>query len=60
MTFAAMYFGSASLNQELKELLSGRIPRKYVALSAVSEGLTIVGFYLASIAYGLFYQVSLA
>jgi hypothetical protein len=27
-----------------------------VLLSAVSEALTIVGFYLASIAYGLFYQ----
>lgn len=30
---------------------------KYLILSALSEGLTIVGFYLASIAYGLFYQV---
>ena len=52
-----MYICSSSLNLELRDLLSGRVPNKYVALSAVSEGLTIVGFYLASIAYGLFYQV---
>ena len=54
-----MYIGSSKLNAELRELLSGRIPSKYVALSAVSEGLTIVGFYLASIAYGLFYQAGI-
>ena len=28
-------------------------------LSAISEGLTILGFYLASIAYGLFYQAGI-
>ena len=32
--------------------------RRFIGLSAISEGLTILGFYLASIAYGLFYQVT--
>lgn len=58
--FLLMYFGSAQLYAELRELLSGKISRKYIGLSAISEGLTIVGFYLASIAYGLFYQVRAA
>ena len=44
---------------ELRDLLSGTIENKYVALSALSESLTIVGFYLASIAYGLFYQAGI-
>lgn len=58
-TFASIYLASPSLYNELKELLSGHIENKYVALSALSEGLTIVGFYLASIAYGLFYQAGI-
>lgn len=32
---------------------------RYIALSGISEGLTILGFYLASIAYGLFYQAGI-
>mmetsp|Transcript_9022 Transcript_9022/g.21239 ORF Transcript_9022/g.21239 Transcript_9022/m.21239 type:complete len:149 (-) Transcript_9022:16-462(-) len=32
---------------------------KYIGLSAISEGLTILGFYLASIAYGLFSQAAI-
>ncbi len=55
-TFAGLYLFTPSLNAELRELLSGKIGSKYVLLSAISEGLTILGFYLASIAYGLFYQ----
>ena len=58
-TFVTIYSVSPSLSQELRELLSGQIESKYVALSAISEGLTIVGFYLASIAYGLFYQAGI-
>ena len=57
-TFVGMYALSPRLNAGLRDLLSGRISNKYIALSAFSEGLTIVGFYLASIAYGLFYQVA--
>ena len=57
-TFVGMYALSPRLNAGLRDLLSGRISNKYIALSAFSEGLTIVGFYLASIAYGLFYQVT--
>lgn len=58
-TFCGMYYCSPTLYAELRDLLSGKIDRKYVALSAISEGLTIVGFYLASIAYGLFYQAGI-
>ena len=58
-TFICMYYCSPTLWEELKGLLSGKIDNKYVALSALSEGLTIVGFYLASIAYGLFYQAGI-
>ena len=58
-TFVGIYSASPSLYSELRELLSGRIEKKYVALSAISESLTIVGFYLASIAYGLFYQAGI-
>ena len=58
-TFVGMYALSPRLNAGLRDLLSGRISNKYVALSAFSEGLTIVGFYLASIAYGLFYQAGI-
>ena len=55
-TFCCLYWCSPTLYAELRDLFSGKIDRKYIALSGVSEGLTIVGFYLASIAYGLFYQ----
>lgn len=58
-TFCCMYYFSPTLWAELRDLLSGKIDRKYVALSGISEGLTIVGFYLASIAYGLFYQAGI-
>ena len=54
-----MYYFSPTLWAELRDLLSGKIDRKYVALSGISEGLTIIGFYLASIAYGLFYQAGI-
>ena len=102
-TFAAMYLLVPQLNRELRALLSGRMPLKFIMLSAVSEGvsgrpctdlgvaiacaacvaciqvgpagasrerpprvsatlvgalagLAVLGFYLASLAYGLFYQ----
>jgi len=58
-TFIGMYSVSPSLKMELRDLCRGRVPNKYIALSGVSEGLTIVGFYLASIAYGLFYQAGI-
>ncbi len=58
-TFCAMYTLSPRLNAQLRDLLSGRIRGKYIALSAISEGLTVAGFYLASIAYGLFYQAGI-
>ena len=58
-TFLSVFRFSPGLWEELVSLLSGRIAHKYVALSAISEGLTIVGFYLASIAYGLFYQAGI-
>ena len=54
-----MYTLKPSLNSELRGLVSGRVDNKYIALSTISEGLTIVGFYLASIAYGLFYQAGI-
>ena len=50
---------SPRLYTQLRELLSGRVAFKYIGLSAVSEGLTILGFYLASIAYGLFSQAAI-
>lgn len=46
------------LRRQLYNLLTGQVRTRYIALSVLSEGLTIVGFYLASIAYGLFYQPS--
>ena len=58
-TFIGMYLLSPKLYGELRDLLSGRVALKYIGLSAISEGLTILGFYLASIAYGLFSQVNL-
>ena len=58
-TFCGMYYCSPTLWAELHDLLSGKIDNKYVVLSGISEGLTIVGFYLASIAYGLFYQAGI-
>ena len=54
-----MYVLSPRLYTQLRELLSGRVAFKYIGLSAVSEGLTILGFYLASIAYGLFSQAAI-
>ena len=57
--FVGIYLSNRSLYDELRDLLSGTIENKYVALSALSESLTIVGFYLASIAYGLFYQAGI-
>lgn len=58
-TFCGMYYCSPTLWAELRDLVSGKIDNKYIALSGISEGLTIVGFYLASIAYGLFYQAGI-
>uniref|UniRef100_A0A7S0LHD8 EamA domain-containing protein n=1 Tax=Coccolithus braarudii TaxID=221442 RepID=A0A7S0LHD8_9EUKA len=58
-TFVGMYTFSPKLNAQLRELFSGRIPTRYILLSAISEGLTVLGFYLASIAYGLFYQAGI-
>jgi len=55
-TFVTMYALSPRLWAELRGLFEGAIALKYITLSALSEGLTVVGFYLASIAYGLFYQ----
>jgi len=55
-TFVGMYAFSPRLNAQLRDLTSGRVAPRYISLSAVSEALTVVGFYLASIAYGLFYQ----
>ena len=52
-----MYALSPRLLRELRDLFSGKIASRYIWLSALSEGLTVLGFYLASIAYGLFYQV---
>ena len=57
LTFIGMYLLSPKLYTQLRDLLSGRVATKYIGLSAISEGLTILGFYLASIAYGLFSQV---
>ena len=54
-----MYLLSPKLYTQLRDLLSGRVAMKYIGLSAVSEGLTILGFYLASIAYGLFSQAAI-
>jgi hypothetical protein len=51
-TFIGMYALSPRLNEQLSALFSGAVASKYVILSAISEGLTILGFYLASIAYG--------
>mmetsp|Transcript_12533 Transcript_12533/g.21018 ORF Transcript_12533/g.21018 Transcript_12533/m.21018 type:complete len:473 (-) Transcript_12533:244-1662(-) len=59
LTFFFMYSVSPKLNTQLRELFSGRISTKFITLSALSEGLTVVGFYLASIAYGLFYQAGI-
>ena len=59
VTFVAMYTLKPSLARELRGLVSGRVDNKYIALSTISEGLTIIGFYLASIAYGLFYQAGI-
>mmetsp|Transcript_175 Transcript_175/g.391 ORF Transcript_175/g.391 Transcript_175/m.391 type:complete len:192 (+) Transcript_175:951-1526(+) len=59
VTFVSMYTVSPSLYMELRDLARGRVPNKYIALSSISEALTIVGFYLASIAYGLFYQAGI-
>lgn len=59
MTFIGMYLLSPKLYTQLRDLLSGRVATKYIGLSAISEGLTIMGFYLASIAYGLFSQVAI-
>ena len=59
VTFCALYLGNSSLYAELLDMFSGRVAHKYVYLSVISEGLTIVGFYLASIAYGLFYQAGI-
>lgn len=58
-TFVGMYALSPKLNAQLRDLFSGRISHKFIGLSAISEGLTILGFYLASIAYGLFYQAGI-
>jgi hypothetical protein len=58
-TFIGMYLLSPKLYTELRDLLSGRVAMKYIGLSAISEGLTILGFYLASIAYGLFSQAAI-
>ena len=58
-TFIGMYLLSPKLYGELRDLLSGRVALKYIGLSAISEGLTILGFYLASIAYGLFSQAAI-
>ncbi|KAJ1617036.1 hypothetical protein T492DRAFT_917982 [Pavlovales sp. CCMP2436] len=46
------------LTAQLHALLLGTVPSKLLALSLVSETLTIVGYYLASIAYSLFYQAA--
>ena len=56
-TFLGMYILSPTLNAELRELVSGRVASRFIWLSTFSEALTILGFYLSSIAYGLFYQV---
>ena len=45
-----------SLRRELGRLLSGRVGAKYVVLSCCSEGLALTGYYLVSIAFGLFFQ----
>ena len=39
-TFAAMYLLVPQLNRELRALLSGRMPLKFIMLSAVSEGVS--------------------
>ena len=51
-----MYAFIPSLRRELGRLLSGRVGAKYVALSCCSEGLALTGYYLVSIAFGLFFQ----
>jgi len=58
-TFGGMYLFSPKLYAQLCDLFAGRIRTRYITLSAVSEGLTVLGFYLASIAYGLFYQAGI-
>jgi len=58
-TFFLMYALSPKLNMQLRDLFAGRIRIKFITLSAFSEGLTVIGFYLASIAYGLFYQAGI-
>jgi len=58
-TFIGMFTFFPKLNSELRDLFSGRVPTRFIWLSALSEGLTVLGFYLASIAYGLFYQAGI-
>ena len=55
-SFVCMYAFIPSLRRELGRLLSGRVAAKYVVLSCCSEGLALTGYYLVSIAFGLFFQ----
>mmetsp|Transcript_3245 Transcript_3245/g.9364 ORF Transcript_3245/g.9364 Transcript_3245/m.9364 type:complete len:462 (+) Transcript_3245:97-1482(+) len=58
-TFACLFMCNARLFAQLQALLLGTVPLRFILLSLLSEGLTILGFYLASIAYSLFYQAAI-
>lgn len=58
LTFALLFATNKRLTAQLHALLLGTVPARLIALSLVSEGLTILGYYLASIAYSLFYQAA--
>lgn len=58
LTFALLFATNKRLTAQLHALLVGAVPARLLALSLVSEGLTILGYYLASIAYSLFYQAA--
>ena len=57
-TFGLLFATSSRLSAQLQALLLGTVPARLIALSLVSEALTILGYYLASIAYSLFYQAA--
>lgn len=57
-TFAILFASSSRLTNQVRALLRGTVPAHLIRLSLLSEALTVMGYYLASIAYSLFYQAA--
>ena len=57
-TFVLLYVCVPSLRRDFVSLCTGSVRARYLALSCMSEALSLGGYYLCALSYGMFHQAA--